>query len=257
VPANSKVLLVDDSKFLRMANERALSRAGYEVSTAADGEEALKVANDKLPDVILLDLGLPDMDGIEVTRRLRRASWPVEVHVVRTDLWDVFHALASLRAIFEAEGRTDRTARDVVPLRVNVSTGTKITAIAGTLACMLWNGTPYYAQVSRAWYSDRTPRVGEVHDVVERVEPVGVYELRAPSRELVEVLDLAQRTRAAAGGGLVHEARFGEGTQLVDAGAVDDDHAGVRVHGERQQLIERRRGLVLFVEQHAVKLVRA
>jgi len=42
VAANSKVLLVDDSKFLRMANERALSRAGYEVSTAADGEEALK-----------------------------------------------------------------------------------------------------------------------------------------------------------------------------------------------------------------------
>ncbi len=129
----------------------------------------------------------------EVTRRLRRASWPVDVRVVRTDLWDVFHALASLRAIFEAEGRTDRTARDIVPLRVNVSTGTKITAIAGTLACMLWNGTPYYAQVSRAWYSDRTPRVGEVHDVVERVEPVGVYELRAPGRELVEVLEALDR----------------------------------------------------------------
>jgi hypothetical protein len=129
----------------------------------------------------------------EVTRRLRRASWPVEVRVVRTDLWDVFHALASLRAIFEAEGRTDRTARDIVPLRVNVSTGTKITAIAGTLACMLWNGTPYYAQVSRAWYSDRTPSVGEVHDVVERVEPVGVYELRAPGRELVEVLEALDR----------------------------------------------------------------
>jgi hypothetical protein len=133
----------------------------------------------------------------EVTRRLRRASWPVEVQVVRTDLWDVFHALASLRAIFEAEGRTDRTARDVVPLRVNVSTGTKITAIAGTLACMLWNGTPYYAQVSRAWYSDRTPRVGEVHDVVERVEPVGVYELRAPGRELVEVLEALDRKGGA------------------------------------------------------------
>ncbi|HEY6301671.1 MAG TPA: hypothetical protein VIX14_01280 [Terriglobales bacterium] len=39
MPANSKVLLVDDSKFLRMANERALSRAGYPVSTAGDGGE--------------------------------------------------------------------------------------------------------------------------------------------------------------------------------------------------------------------------
>ena len=129
----------------------------------------------------------------EVARRLEGAAWPVEVRVVRTDLWDVFHALSSLRAIFEAERRTDRNAREVLPIRVNVSTGTKITAIAGTLACMLWNGSPYYAQVSKAWYSGRTPRVGAVTDVVERVEPVGVYELRAPAGELVEVLEALGR----------------------------------------------------------------
>jgi Family of unknown function (DUF6293) len=137
------------------------------------------------------DRAAPFVD--EVTRRLERASWPVEVRVVRTDLWDVFHALSSLRTIFESELRTDRNAREVLPIRINVSTGTKITAIAGTLACMLWNGSPYYAQVSRAWYSDRTPRVGEVHDVVERVDPVGVYELRSPAFELVEVLEALGR----------------------------------------------------------------
>jgi hypothetical protein len=137
------------------------------------------------------DAAAPFVDA--VVRRLRKAPWPVEVQVVRTDLWDVFPALASLRAIFEAERRVDRSARDVLPIRVNVSTGTKITAIAGTLACMLWNGSPYYAQVSKAWYSDRTPRVGTVTDIVERVEPVGVYELRSPSPELVEVLDALGR----------------------------------------------------------------
>ena len=129
----------------------------------------------------------------EVERRLARASWPIDVRVVRTDLWDVFGALASLRSIFAAERRTDRRASDVLPLRVNVSTGTKITAIAGTLACMLWKGEPYYVQVSRAWYSDRTPRVAAVHDVVERVDPVSVYELRAPNAELVEVLEALAR----------------------------------------------------------------
>lgn len=67
----AKVLLVDDSKFLRLANERALQRAGYEVSTAADGEEALKVANDQLPDVILLDMMLPKLSGTEVLRALK------------------------------------------------------------------------------------------------------------------------------------------------------------------------------------------
>ena len=69
--ANSKVLLVDDSKFLRMANERALSRAGYEVSTAADGEEALKVANDILPHIILLDMLLPKISGPDVLKALK------------------------------------------------------------------------------------------------------------------------------------------------------------------------------------------
>ncbi|MCI4364718.1 MAG: DUF6293 family protein [Thermoplasmata archaeon] len=172
-----------------------IAPVGFEVERVTEPLEA-----DRADRVYLLtrserDAAAPFVD--EVTRRLRRAEWPVDVRVVRTDLWDVFHALGSLRSIFEAEGRTDRNSRDIVPLRVNVSTGTKITAIAGTLACMLWNGTPYYAQVSRAWYSDRTPRVGEVHDVVERVEPVGVYELRAPGRELVEVLEALDRRGGA------------------------------------------------------------
>ncbi len=66
-----KVLLVDDSKFLRMANEHALSRAGYLVSTAADGDEALQVAGDKLPDIILLDMLLPKISGPEVLKALK------------------------------------------------------------------------------------------------------------------------------------------------------------------------------------------
>ncbi len=70
--ANFKVLLVEDSKFLRMANEHALSRAGYQVSTAADGEEALQVANHDLPDIILLDMLLPKISGPEVLKALKK-----------------------------------------------------------------------------------------------------------------------------------------------------------------------------------------
>ena len=71
MPNRAKVLLVEDSKFLRIANERALHKAGYEVSTAADGEEALRVANDNLPDVILLDMMIPKVSGPEVLRALK------------------------------------------------------------------------------------------------------------------------------------------------------------------------------------------
>ncbi|HTW39712.1 MAG TPA: DUF6293 family protein [Thermoplasmata archaeon] len=133
----------------------------------------------------------------EVRRRLAAAAWPVDVRVVGTDPWSVFETLASYRVIFETERRVARGAPGVLPLRVNVSTGTKITAIAGTLACMLWNGEPYYAQVSRSWYSGRTPKVHAVNDVVDRIEPVHVYELRSPSPELVEVL-VALRRRGGA-----------------------------------------------------------
>ena len=66
-----KVLLVDDSKFLRMANELALTKAGFEVSTAANGEEALQLANDTPPDIIVLDMMLPKISGPEVLRALK------------------------------------------------------------------------------------------------------------------------------------------------------------------------------------------
>lgn len=128
----------------------------------------------------------------ETLRRLRRGG-PTDVTVEETAIWDVFATLGTLRRIFEQERRIDRHATNVVPLRVNVSTGTKITAIAGTLACMLWHGEPYYVQVTRSWYSGLTPRVRPVNDVVQRVEPVSVYELRAPAPELVEVLEALER----------------------------------------------------------------
>jgi CheY-like chemotaxis protein len=67
----TKILLVDDSKFLRLATERALVRAGYKVITAMDGEDALKNAREQKPDVILLDMLLPKMTGPDVLKRLK------------------------------------------------------------------------------------------------------------------------------------------------------------------------------------------
>lgn len=86
MPANPnvllKVLLVEDSKFLRIANERALTRAGYEVSTAADGEEALKAASDKLPDIILLDMMIPKISGPDVLRALKNNPATMDIPVI-------------------------------------------------------------------------------------------------------------------------------------------------------------------------------
>jgi CheY-like chemotaxis protein len=78
----TKILLVDDSKFLRLATERALSRAGYEVSTAVDGEDALAMAREKKPDVILLDMLLPKMAGPEVLKALKKDPATAGITVV-------------------------------------------------------------------------------------------------------------------------------------------------------------------------------
>jgi len=80
--SSTKVLLVEDSKLLRMANERALSKAGFEVSTAADGEEALQIARDTLPNIILLDMLLPKISGPQVLKALKADPFTANIPVV-------------------------------------------------------------------------------------------------------------------------------------------------------------------------------
>ena len=78
-----RILLVEDSKFLKIATQRTLIKAGYEVVTAEDGEEAVQMASETLPDLILLDMLLPKLDGPQVLARLKAnlstASIPVVV----------------------------------------------------------------------------------------------------------------------------------------------------------------------------------
>ena len=68
------ILIVDDDSRMISALRRTLAYEGYQVSTAAGGEEALVLARTKVPDVVILDLMLPGIDGLEVCRRLRAAG---------------------------------------------------------------------------------------------------------------------------------------------------------------------------------------
>ncbi len=67
----AKILIVDDERPIRRFLRAALTSHGYEIIETSTGEEALQAAALEKPEVIILDLGLPDMDGVEVTRRLR------------------------------------------------------------------------------------------------------------------------------------------------------------------------------------------
>jgi DNA-binding response OmpR family regulator len=65
------VLVADDEEDIRALVAFRLERAGYEVITAADGEEALTLATNRLPDLVVLDMMMPKATGLEVTRSLR------------------------------------------------------------------------------------------------------------------------------------------------------------------------------------------
>ncbi|AZV50566.1 MULTISPECIES: two-component system response regulator PhoP [Bacillus] len=69
---NKKILVVDDEESIVTLLQYNLERSGYEVITASDGEEALKRAETENPDLIVLDVMLPKLDGIEVCKQLRQ-----------------------------------------------------------------------------------------------------------------------------------------------------------------------------------------
>jgi two-component system, OmpR family, response regulator MprA len=69
-----RILVVEDDRRIRDMLRRGLIFEGYTVEISDDGESALRMARDKMPDAVILDLMLPGMDGLEVCKRLRNAS---------------------------------------------------------------------------------------------------------------------------------------------------------------------------------------
>ena len=92
-----RVLLVEDDKFLRRACEASLRQRGFDVTTATDGEEGLRLARQERFDIVLLDLLMPKVPGIEVLRALRaepaNASLPVVILSNSSREEDKRHAL--------------------------------------------------------------------------------------------------------------------------------------------------------------------
>jgi CheY-like chemotaxis protein len=77
-----RILLVEDNEMNRDAISRLLERRGFAVLTAADGAEGVRRCQEELPDLVLMDLGLPVLDGFEATRRIKADPATAAIPVV-------------------------------------------------------------------------------------------------------------------------------------------------------------------------------
>lgn len=104
-----KILLIEDNEMNRDMMSRRLERRGYEVVVAVDGVEGVEKAASEAPDLILMDMSLPVMDGWEATRKLKAS--PVTQHI--PIIAQTAHAMAGDRQKCLAVGCDDYTTKPV------------------------------------------------------------------------------------------------------------------------------------------------
>jgi len=105
----AKILLIEDNEMNRDMLSRRLERRGYEVVIAVDGREGIQKAQAEIPQLVLMDMSLPEMDGWEATRRLKDDERTREIPVIALTA----HAMAGDREKALAAGCDDYDIKPV------------------------------------------------------------------------------------------------------------------------------------------------
>jgi two-component system cell cycle response regulator DivK len=121
------ILLVEDNEASRDALSRRLARQGYAVLIAVDGRQAVSVARTALPDLILMDLGLPVLDGWDATRQLKGDAATRHIPIIVLSA----HAMTNDRDLALAAGGDDF---DTKPIRFHALLGKIASLLAGKVA---------------------------------------------------------------------------------------------------------------------------
>ncbi len=105
----ARILLVEDNEMNRDMLSRRLARKGYEVLLAVDGREGIEQARDAMPDLILMDMSLPEIDGWEATRQLKADPLTGAIPVVALTA----HAMSADRDLALAAGCDDYDTKPI------------------------------------------------------------------------------------------------------------------------------------------------
>lgn len=195
-PKDALILVVDDEESMRHYLTKTLARQGYEVVAARDGPEALEIAQQRPPDVAMVDVRMPGMDGVAVMRSLR-ASMPRLPVVLMTGYATVQDALAAMK-----QGATDYVTK---PFRVD--------AVCATVAKALGNSAP----------TDRPRTVRETGPVAASAVPAAPA--TSPAAEVPERGVLAWLRERTEGRGLSSAPReegLREVVRLAETAYVDE-----------------------------------
>jgi len=177
-----KVLIADDEKNMRWVLSEALQEEGYEVLQAADGKEALQIAEEHTPDLMVLDHKMPAPDGMEVLRKLRSggAKFPV---IMLTAHGNVSTAVEAMKA-----GATEYLTKpfDLAELKLSIEKAIRISELSSEVDRLR-------EELDRDWDVDgfiaADPKMVEILATVEKVAPTGatvmIYGESGTGKELI------------------------------------------------------------------------
>jgi hypothetical protein len=142
-----------------------------------------------------------------------------------TNIWDLFECLQTYKKIVKQEKEEKGKAH----IYINVSTGSKVASIAGTLACMIWKGTPYYAHIDYADKKD--PNDGLPDENVISIAELPVYSINKPKAESLLVLKILGNSKE----GKMKKSKLIE--QLEEAGLIDKNLSIAAKHSKLKGLL--------------------
>jgi CheY-like chemotaxis protein len=119
------ILVVEDDKNQRLLYEQELTLEGYEVVTASDGKEALEKAQEQLPNIIIMDINIPKMDGIETMGKIlsRNKEIPIIINTAYSNYKDNFMSWAADAYIVKSSDLSElkNTVKEVLAKRAEDS----------------------------------------------------------------------------------------------------------------------------------------